>query len=137
MSSSTLYVMRITNKINHKYTFVCAAAFTAPERTMFVPKWALDLTGTADGERMYIDAIGVPVITDVTIKAPKGFSQLKNPLPLIEFALKNHSILFVGKKVTVDIFDQKYQLEIQYMKPANIGNITNTDAHLAIVFDAN
>ena len=132
-SNSTLYVLRITNKVNHKYTFVCAHAFNAPERNMFVPSWVLQLTQTVTGERMYVDAIGVPVITEISIKVPAGFSKLQNPLAVIEFSLRNHSILFTGKKISINIFDKQYIVEIVSMSPSNIGNITNADIKLSLI----
>jgi len=132
IEDSNLYVLRITNPHTVAYTFVCASDFSAPERTMFVPDWVLEATGTNSGTRLYVDAIGIPVVTEVTIKVPSGFSKLQNPMSIIEYCLRNHSIIFLHKKFNINMFEQQYEFEVIEMKPANIGNITMADVKLSI-----
>jgi hypothetical protein len=132
-SNSDLYVLRVTNPKTSKYTFVCASSFTAPIHKMYVPSWVLHTTDTHIGDKLYADLISVPIITHVTIKVPKIFSKISNSQSIIEYSLRNHSILFLQKKIQVKLFDKIFDFEIISLKPANIGNITNADVNLELI----
>jgi hypothetical protein len=140
-SGSSLYVLRIMNSKNSKYAFVGVGDFTAPERTMFAPSWIMDLLCISSGDRIYVDAMSVPKITYAKIKVPTEFklisddkgskdSSALNLNAVIEFALRNHCLLFIGKRIPVKIFDKKWEFEVVSLKPTNIGSITDTDVHL-------
>lgn len=130
---SKLYVLRVVHPKTKKITFVCASDFSAPERTMYVPDWVLASLGGSSGDRLFVDLIKIPVATEVTVKVPLGFQKLSNPMSIIEYCLRNHSIMFKAKKFSINMFEKVYTFEIVNMKPANIGNIANADVKLSII----
>lgn len=123
----SLYVLRVSNPKSGKFTFVCATEFTAPENSMYIPDWVFEKIECQHTDNVHVDAATIPVITDVTVRIPKG---LYNPLPIVEFALRNHSLMFMKKKLIIKMFEKQYIFEIIRLEPANLGSIIHADVKL-------
>lgn len=140
-SKDNLYVLRIMNPKNSKYAFVGIGDFSAPERIMFVPSWLMEYICARSGDKIYVDAISVPQVSYAKIKMPselnmilstvdKTITSALNIKAILEFVLRNHCLLFLGKKIQARIFDKVWEFEVVALKPVNIGCIVNTDVHL-------
>lgn len=139
-SNDSLYVLKVLNPKNFKYAFVGIGDFIAPERHMYVPHWLMKSLEISPEDKIYVDAISVPKVSYAKIKIPddlkslidnnKNISMTIDLKTIIEFILHNHSLLFLGKKLEIKIFEKTWAFEVTALKPANIGSIINTDVQL-------
>jgi hypothetical protein len=135
-SNNGLYVLRIVNPKTSKYIFVGISDFTAPERTAFVPKWIMEYLSCKSGDKIFVDAMSVPKVSQAKIKIPEELKDIPISIDLksiIEFILRNHVLLFLGKKLSIKMFEKSWEFEIAGLKPANIGSIGCSDIQLDLV----
>ena len=141
-SPDNLYVLRITTPsptpAHRKTLYVTVGDFTAPEGTMYVPAWMLEHLGAHPGQTIRVDAVGVPKVTEARIKMPDGLQEklgnsqvdLKS---VVEFLLRNHLLLFTGKRLSHRMFDMELCFEVVDLKPAPAGNVANADVRLELI----
>ena len=133
-SKDNIYLLKIFNPKSFEYAFVGVADFSAPDRMTFIPNWLMDYISIKNGDNIYVDAISVPKITYAQFKMPIELKEINIDIKsVLEFSLRNHCLLFLGKKIQAKIFEKIWEFEVIKLNPINVGNIVNLDVQLDIV----
>lgn len=133
-----LYVLRLMNPMNSNCTFVGIADFIAPEGSILVPDSIMCDLECKVGDRLLVNTLSVPPAEYAKIVLPKELMRLAeencviNLLAVIEFSLKNHTLLFVKKQVLIKIFEKSWYIEVKELRPSSVCSILNTDLKVDI-----
>lgn len=101
---------------------------------MYIPPWVIKALEVKHNEMVHADAVSVPKITEVQIKVPDEIKAAEiNIKVIIEFLLRNHTLLFLGKLLSITMFSREFQFEVTHLRPSHVGIITNSDVRLDLV----
>ncbi|AYV83632.1 MAG: putative ubiquitin fusion degradation protein [Hyperionvirus sp.] len=137
-SKESVYVLRLINPKNLKQVYVSIDGFTNSEKKnekiMYIPPWIMKHLAVKNNEMVHADAVSVPKIIEVHIKVPEEVKRAEvNIKVILEFLLRNHTLLFIGKIISYTMFEREYQFEVTHLKPSHVGIILNSDVRLDLV----
>lgn len=132
-SKENIYVLRLTNPKNSQQVYVSIGDFSAPHNNIFLPDWVMQSLTIKNNDMIHVDAVSVPPVSEVKIKIPKDIDQKDDIKVVIEFLLKNHTILYIGKTISTRVFEKSFLFDIVDLKPGKVGTIANLDVKLEIV----
>lgn len=128
-SNMKLYAVKITNEIINVSSYGKVIGFDAPDRHIVVPSWIMASLFSHPGDKISIDTINVGKISKIKFSVPKCIS---DPQSVIEFELRNHSLSYVGKELSIKMFDKKYDIIVKEQQPLYVGIIENQDIDIDI-----
>lgn len=133
-TTDNLYLLRLFNPKNSRFFFVGISEFSAPDRSICIPVNIMKHLDIDYNSRIDVDAISVPIATFAQIKIPEEIRNIETDIKvIIEYMLRNHYLLFIGKKLEIKIFEKTFVFEVTGLKPCEVGSIINSDIELEIV----
>lgn len=141
-SNDNIYIIKLTNPKEHKFTFVGIGEFTAPDHIIYIPEWIKTILKVKNGDRIYTDALSVPKASYIKFKMCDELSNIINTMDeshkinikaILEFTLQNHCVIFLDKKINIKMFDKEWYFTVVEMLPANIGSIVDSDVKFDLV----
>lgn len=93
------------NKQTTTHVYAKVIGYSAPSRLIMMPQWMIDKIGAKSNNLLRIELANIKKITMVKIIAPKTIT---NALGVLEFHLRNRSVLYSGEQILVNMFEKKY-----------------------------
>jgi hypothetical protein len=124
---------RLTKKYNEQYqeVYVGIGDFCAPEKTCYVPQWIFDCLNLKDGDNILIESVLLPNTKKIKALISKD---IKNYKPVLEYILRNHTALFIGKIINVRVFEKIYNIKIIELNPDHATSIISCDPEIEVEF---
>ena len=128
----TDFVFQLTNFKNNKKIYVGVIDFICNDDIIFIPSWILTFLNINANDNIYLSN-NIPIInkaTSITIKSPDN---ILNPLSVLEYLLRNMTLLYKNFIIKDTIFDKQINFIITDIEPSSPALIMNIDINLNII----
>lgn len=126
------FIIKIWSIGTNIETYGRAVSFDAPDNCIIMPEWMIEQVLINYGDAVMISTVNICKLDNVKIKVPKCMNE---PTTIIEYELRDHSVLYTGKRIQTGIFNKKYNMIIVDSKPSFVGMINNSDIKLDIEYE--
>jgi hypothetical protein len=116
---------------NGKIIFCGLGEMLAEEHMMYAPQWVIEALDITSGDKVNVTSVSLDKATKIKTKIPKSFVNSK---PILEFAFRNHVVLYLGKKVTIKMFDKTFDIIITELEPKHAVSIIDCEPNLDVEF---
>lgn len=100
---SSMHNFTIRLFTSKKEIFGRVLGYDAPDRKIIMPRWMIDEFDLDVGKYINLDSLVLPQIKKIRFGIPKN---VVDPKTILEFELKHHFAMYVGKKIRIKIFDK-------------------------------
>lgn len=102
------------------------------EKTIYLPDWMIKELKLERTDVVRIVSVNLNKATKVKALVPE---YIKDPKPVLEYYLKNHSTLYLYKPINIKMFDKVYSIRITELEPNTATSIIDSEPHFEIEFD--
>ena len=124
-------LFQLLNQSTQRNTHCGVLEFSAEEGKMYMPYWMMNNLLLSPGDIITIASVSLPKATYTKLQPQENsFLTISNPKAVLEHELRKFSCLTKGDQITITYDNQKYNIEVKDLKPANACSIIETDCHI-------
>lgn len=101
-----------SNDPNGQYVYAKINKYDAPSKSIKIPKWMCDKLGVINNDMLIISFGNIKKISKIIIGT---IMQTINALKILEFLLKDRSLLYSGEKFIINMFEKTYELKVLHI----------------------
>jgi hypothetical protein len=128
-SKNNIYMLKLNNPKFHKIIYCGICDFDAPDHVAILPDWIMTSLNLESGDKVFADAVTLSKATEIKVRCPQNIC---DPKSVLEFLLKNHTVLYKTKKIKTTMFGTEYIFDVLDTKPHMAVNIIGADVVLHI-----
>jgi ubiquitin fusion degradation protein 1 len=128
---STLPIYHLEINFKGKRIYSQIESFCAPNNFIIIPDNMMEELGAKLLDRVFVNLVKLPIAEKALFKLPKEF---KNPQPILQFLIKDYSLLYKNQTISIKFFEKTYVIKVIDLKPAEAVCILNTDLKFDIEY---
>ena len=117
-------LFQLLNQSTQRKTHCGVLEFSAEEGKMYMPYWMMNNLLLSPGDIITIAKVSLPKATYTKLQPQENsFLTISNPKAVLKHELRKFSCLTKGDQITITYNNQKYNIKVKDLKPANACSI--------------
>ena len=109
---SSPYTFRLTSSSTGLSCYCGVQDYDNEDRSIYVPSKLMDTLFIAEGQKVCLDSVSLPIGESVVLKVQSEFLKLQAPDIILQKELRNIATLSLGQVLEIEFVRKKYKIEV-------------------------